>query len=344
MAKIRASKKVGLTAKTKAGNPKKRLSKSERDYNNEVDLYKYFVVFNNKIESGYEFKSDAVDEANNYEPKAKVLSLQDLKKAGLENPKNKWKFNIGASKKVGYKSDRTANLPLVTKFMKKYIEQGYSRKDALKNANIDAAYSVSGSQKVGSKLELKKDELRLGYTKEKTQQPKNKIQGLSGYKVQPEFILGKVSDTKAIKLFAPEIKVRITRGKSVLKNKINSSKDVVDILRKYVTGSKVQTQEHSLVMYLNNQNNLLGVYIFGMGGFTSTIMEIRLILGAALKLGATGMILCHNHPSGNLKPSSADMAITKKIKEAGALHDIGLIDHVILTKEDSYSFAENSML
>jgi hypothetical protein len=86
-----------------------------------------------------------------------------------------------SSKKVGYKSDRTANLPLVTKFMKKYIEKGYSRKDALKNANIDAAYSVSGSEKVGSKLELKKDELRLGYTKIKNKNSNLKVDAISGW-------------------------------------------------------------------------------------------------------------------------------------------------------------------
>lgn len=235
MAQLRASKKVGLTAKTKAGNPKKRLSKSERDYNNEVDLYKYFVVFNNKIESGYEFKSDAVDEANNYEPKAKVVSLQDLKKSGLENPKNKWKFNIGAIKKVGYKSDRTANLPLVTKFMKKYMEKGYSRKDALKNANIDAAYSVSGSKKVGSKLELKKDELRLGYTKIKNKNFNLKVDAISGWnsltakqkllykKLEKEF-----SDSGLIKIISFENFIEAKIDSYIMKRK--SADDLREIL------------------------------------------------------------------------------------------------------------------
>jgi DNA repair protein RadC len=68
-----------------------------------------------------------------------------------------------------------------------------------------------------------------------------------------------------------------------------------------------------VAMYLNNNNNVLAVYQFGMGGFTGTVMDIRLLMAAALKLGATSIILCHNHPSGNLTPSQADKDITREV-------------------------------
>lgn len=170
------------------------------------------------------------------------------------------------------------------------------------------------------------------------------IRVVSGYKQTPEIILGRVGAVALLKSLAPEVKLRITRGKKVRTAKITSASDTADILKKFITPAKIQTQEYSFAMYLNNANNVLAVYQFGMGGFTATIMEKRLLMAAALKLGATAMILCHNHPSGNLTPSNADKIITKQISELANIHDIKVLDHVILTREGYYSFANEGLI
>ena len=172
----------------------------------------------------------------------------------------------------------------------------------------------------------------------------NNFATLSGYQPQKEIIVGKIGNLSLVKSLAPEVKLRILRGKKVNTIKIKSAKDSIDILRKYITPAKVQTQEFMVAMYLNNNNNVLAVYQFGMGGFTGTVMDIRLLMAAALKLGATSIILCHNHPSGNLTPSQADKDITREVVKVANIHHIKLLDHIILTKESYFSFAEQGIL
>lgn len=165
-----------------------------------------------------------------------------------------------------------------------------------------------------------------------------------GYKQTPEVILGKVGGLTLLKSLAPEVKLRILRGKKVKDNKITSAKETVEVLKKFLTPAKIQTQEYALAIFVNNNNNVLAVYQFGMGGFTATVMDKRLLMAAALKLGATAMVLCHNHPSGSLKPSTADLEITKDIKKLASIHDMNILDHIIVTKDGYYSFAENGVL
>ena len=252
-----------------------------------------------------------------------------------------------ATKKVGYKSDRTQILTKATPYIKKYIDKGYSRTDAVKNANLDAS-NLSGWRKgttniieVGEKKYAKQKNVRVTRMDNGTFQ---NFSTLSGYKQTPEIILGKVGAFTLLKSLAPEVKLRINRGKKVSTNKITSAKDISDILKKFLTAAKIQTQEYALAMFLNNNSNVLAVYQFGMGGFTSTIMDKRLLMAAALKLGATSIILAHNHPSGKLEPSQADKEITKDIIKIANLHQISVLDHVILTKDGYYSFAENGII
>ncbi len=107
----------------------------------------------------------------------------------------------------------------------------------------------------------------------------------------------------------------------------------------------IAVQERFLVMYLNRANRLLGVYHVSTGGITATVVDIRLLLGVALKTAATSIILCHNHPSGTLKPSSQDIDITKKIAAACKLLDISVVDHLIITPERKYySFADEGIV
>ena len=88
----------------------------------------------------------------------------------------------------------------------------------------------------------------------------------------------------------------------------------------------------------------MGIYNVSKGGISSTIVEIRHILYIALKTNSTGIILAHNHPSGNLKPSSTDINLTRRIKSACEIMDLNLTDHIILTKDNYYSFMEGGLL
>ena len=102
--------------------------------------------------------------------------------------------------------------------------------------------------------------------------------------------------------------------------------------------------EYFYVLYLNRSNHLLGVHQLSKGGFTGTVIDVRVVFQVALKACACSIILAHNHPSGNLTPSDADQQITRKIKDAGKILEIQVLDHLIVTSESFYSFADNGML
>ena len=107
----------------------------------------------------------------------------------------------------------------------------------------------------------------------------------------------------------------------------------------------IALQEKFVVMYLNRCNRVLGVYPLSIGGITGTMVDIRLILSVALKVAATGIILAHNHPSGNLQPSSADKDLTIKIIYACKYFDISVFDHLIIGPDRKYySFADEGVL
>jgi len=98
------------------------------------------------------------------------------------------------------------------------------------------------------------------------------------------------------------------------------------------------------VMFLNRANRVIKSERISQGGVSGTVTDVRLILKTAIELLASGMIISHNHPSGNTSPSDSDIRITQKIKEAGALLDIQLLDHIIVTGRDYYSFADNGAM
>ncbi|MBK9318889.1 MAG: JAB domain-containing protein [Bacteroidetes bacterium] len=93
-------------------------------------------------------------------------------------------------------------------------------------------------------------------------------------------------------------------------------------------------QEKVFAMYLNRANRVIGIFPVSTGGITGTVADIRLILSVALKCGATGIIISHNHPSGSLKPSRMDKELTIKLKDAGCIMDIALQDHIIVVPEE----------
>lgn len=107
---------------------------------------------------------------------------------------------------------------------------------------------------------------------------------------------------------------------------------------------KMDMQEIFTVILLDHGLNILGHYTISQGGLVSTIVDTRLIFGVALKGLATQIAIVHNHPTGNLRPSEEDIRITKKVAEIGKLLDIRLLDHIIITSEHFYSFADNGQI
>ncbi len=135
-----------------------------------------------------------------------------------------------------------------------------------------------------------------------------------------------------------------TRVKASERPLIKSSADTYKLLLEIWDENKIEMQEEFKVLFLNRGNRVIGLYDASTGGICGTVADPRLILAAALKSLAVSLILAHNHPSGNLKPSRADEELTRKINEAAKFHDITVLDHLILTSEQYYSFADEGLL
>jgi DNA (cytosine-5)-methyltransferase 1 len=143
----------------------------------------------------------------------------------------------------------------------------------------------------------------------------------------------------------PEITLKyISNSNKSISVQIINSKDAVEILRKLIPMDEIELREQVVVLYLNNSNKVIGYYRHTTGGITSSIVDKRLILATALKSLCTSIILCHNHPSGGLKPSDADIKLTSQLKHAAKQMEIDLIDHIILTRDEYYSFADKGDL
>lgn len=130
---------------------------------------------------------------------------------------------------------------------------------------------------------------------------------------------------------------------SRVKYKITSSTSAYEILKSYWNEGRLELQEEFKVILLNRANDVLGIYNMSKGGVAGTVVDIKLLFAVALKCNASGIVISHNHPSGNLNPSEADRAITKKIKQASEIFDIKMIDHIIITHLGYYSFLDNGI-
>ena len=153
---------------------------------------------------------------------------------------------------------------------------------------------------------------------------------------------------KTFKSTLKEVNALYKHEKIIHNIKINSSSAVNEFIRE-IYPVDITYREAMLVLYLNNSNITVTYSIVSIGGLTGTLADVRIILKDALLSKATGMILIHNHPSQCFSstpiiPSSADKAITKKVKEAGSLMDIKLLDHLIISKLGYYSFADENIL
>jgi DNA repair protein RadC len=135
-----------------------------------------------------------------------------------------------------------------------------------------------------------------------------------------------------------------TKVKNSERPQIKSSKDAYKLALSAWDCNKIEFFEQFKVLLLNQSHKALGIYEMSSGGIAGTVVDIRLIFSAALKANATSLMMIHNHPSGNLTASEADKQITRKVKEAGRLLDITLLDSLIITTESYYSFADEGAL
>jgi DNA repair protein RadC len=114
---------------------------------------------------------------------------------------------------------------------------------------------------------------------------------------------------------------------------IQSSQNANNFFKGFYMGDTIHLQEQFAAMYLNRANKVFGVTVLSIGGMTGTVVDIRLVICVALKYAATSILVCHDHPSGGLKPSKPDIDLTTRIKQAAELFDIKLADHLIITSE-----------
>lgn len=122
---------------------------------------------------------------------------------------------------------------------------------------------------------------------------------------------------------------------------IKCSKDIFEIFSPILQDL---SHEEFWIVFLNRANRIIGKMKLSQGGISGTVTDVRLVMKKALDFLASGIIVCHNHPSGNLNPSESDTKITQKIRDAGNLMDIQLLDHLIISDSDYYSFADNGLI
>ena len=151
-----------------------------------------------------------------------------------------------------------------------------------------------------------------------------------------------IGEAKAITIVgALELGKRRKESDVFNKNKINGSKDAADYFQPLLGDLN---HEEFWIMFLDRGNKIQDSFRISQGGISGTVIDVRIILKAALEKGASSIILCHNHPSGTLQASDADLKITRKIIDAAKIMDISVLDHVIIGNDKYYSFADEGML
>jgi DNA repair protein RadC len=126
--------------------------------------------------------------------------------------------------------------------------------------------------------------------------------------------------------------------------KISTSSEAYQVLRDQWSSDKIELLEEFEMLLLNRNNRVLGMINISQAGMSGTVADPKLIFVAALKAAASYIILAHNHPSGNLKPSAEDLRLTKKLVEGGKLLDMLVVDHLIITNEGFYSFCDEGLI
>ncbi|MBX3254608.1 MAG: DNA repair protein RadC [Chitinophagaceae bacterium] len=184
-----------------------------------------------------------------------------------------------------------------------------------------------------SALDLAKEILQLG---------KNNLNELGKLSIKDLMKIKGIGEAKAITLTAAlELGRRRQAGENLERPVVTNSSGIARYLQALLKDNK---QEVFVVVFLNRSNKIKHTEIISKGGITGTVADPRIILKKALEEEAVSIILCHNHPSGSLRPSRADEALTAKIKEAALFFDIRVADHIIVSEEGYFSFADEGLL
>ncbi len=211
----------------------------------------------------------------------------------------------------------------------KLLQKG---KASLSNAELIAILIGSGN----------KEESAVGLSKRILASVANNLNTLGKLTVQELVTFKGIGEAKAISIIAAaELGRRRRLQEAQQELKITSSNQVFNLMQPII-GELLH--EEFWIIYLNHSNKVLEKTQLSKGGITGTLVDVRLVLKQALQIGATGIILVHNHPSGTLKPSQADKQITNKLSTASKSLDIKVLDHLIVTEKDYFSFADNSLL
>lgn len=208
----------------------------------------------------------------------------------------------------------------------------YKGKNVLSDAELIAILIGSGSR----------NESAVDLCKRILQQNNNQLHQLQKQTIQQLMQFKGIGEAKAITIVAAlELAKRLQLSETKELTKINSSADACKLMQPLIGDLP---HEEFWVLLLNNSNKVVYKLQLSKGGLTQTIVDIRLIYKTALEHLATAIILIHNHPSGQLNPSQADNDITQKIKKAGNTLDIKLLDHLIITQNNYFSFADEGIL
>jgi len=205
-------------------------------------------------------------------------------------------------------------------------------KESLSDSELVAILLNSGSGKE-SAIDVAKNVLRLG---------EDNLDELGKVSIKDLMTIKGIGQARAVTLVAALELGRRRHGSALLdKKRIHSSMELAAYLK---ASLKDHPYEVFAVVFLNRSNKIKHFEILSKGGLTHTIVDPRIIFLKAIEVQATSIVLCHNHPSGNLRPSRADEEITAKLKSAGSLLDINVIDHLIVSDEGYYSFADEGMI
>ena len=205
-------------------------------------------------------------------------------------------------------------------------------KSALSDAELIAILIGSGNR----------EESAVGLSKRILKSVDGNINSLAKLSVEKLIEFKGIGEAKAVTIItALELGKRRQLEIALEKPKITSSKEVFNLMQPVIGDLE---HEEFWVLFLNNSNKVLGKTQISKGGLTATVVDVRLLFKRALELASVGIIVCHNHPSGKLQPSTADKQITEKIKLAGVTLDIKLLDHLIVTEKAYFSFADEGIM
>jgi len=233
----------------------------------------------------------------------------EKKKKSIRNPINKWS-----------EDDRPRE---------KLLHKGVS---ALSNAELLAILLGSGN----------KDESAVDLARRVLNNCQENLICISKLSINDLMAYKGIGQAKAVNIAAAlELGRRRRSSEALEKNKITNSKDAFELFQGELADTK---WEGFMILLLKRSNQIIDIIKISEGGLSGTIADPKKIFKSALERNTSAIILCHNHPSGNTKPSESDIALTKKLKSGGSLLDINILDHIILGDETYFSFADEGLL